>query len=86
MRGYTLIKEDVLNESIKLNSTERRIACYIMRWSWGEYDEYNNRHEWTGPITVTQIAKDIEMSRSLCSRTINKMIRDNKIFREEKQY
>jgi len=35
---------------------------------------------------VSEIAKEIKMKRSVCSRTINKMARDGKLLREDNKY
>ena len=63
-----------------LSQTEMRIVSYIIRWSWGFH------REWTNESTVQKIADDIGISRCICSRAINRMIREKKIQRDNGQY
>jgi len=84
----TPIKHTILIEIIaqgRLTYDEVRIASFIMRWSWG-FDEGVRRQDWTKEFMVSEIAKEIKMKRSVCSRTINKMARDGKLLREDNKY
>jgi len=84
----TPIKHKILIEIIakgRLSYDEIRIACFIMRWSWG-FDEGNRRRDWTKEFTVSEIAKAIKMDRGACSRTINKMIKEEKILKQGNRY
>ena len=81
----TPIKHSILIEIIaqgRLTYDEVRIASFIMRWSWG-FDEGERRQDWTKEFMVSEIAQEIKMKRSVCSRTINKMARDGKLLRED---
>jgi len=83
--GSTPIKNEILIEIIAkglLTWLEMRIACYIMRWSWG-FNGKNRRQDWTNPLTKTEIAKDLGIHRQRCSPTINDMI-DRKILKVKK--
>jgi len=84
--GSTPIKNDILIEVIakgKLDLTEIRIIAYIIRFSWGFADK-NGRQNWTKPIKIFEMAKNIGISRQLCSRVINKMVKENKLFIKDK--
>jgi hypothetical protein len=84
----TPIKNEVLIEIFakgKLTQTEMRITAYIIRNSWG-YSFNGIRQQWTKPLTITQIAKDIELSRCKCSTAINGMLKEKKIIRKNNQY
>ena len=84
----TPVKHKVLIEIIaqgRLSYDEIRIACFIMRWSWG-FDEGSRRRDWTKEFTVSEIAEAINMNRGLCSYTINKMIKEGKLLKKGKQY
>jgi len=61
-----------------LSKDEMRIIAYIIRWSWG-FDNGERRQDWTKKIRITKIAKDINMDRGNCNRTILRMLRENKI-------
>ena len=79
----TPITNEILTEVFAkglLNQTEMRIVSYIIRWSWGFH------REWTNESTVQKIADDIGISRCICSRAINRMIREKKIKRDNGQY
>jgi len=76
--GFTQIPNKVITEIFvkgQLNETEMRITFYIIRWSWGFHKD------WTNKTTVKKIAEDTGISRRLCSTTINRMIRENKLLR-----
>jgi len=82
-KGFTQISNETLEEIfIKglLSQTEIRIALYIIRESCGYHKD------WTNKCTVQKIADDIGMRRSFCSKTINQMIRENKIMREGNRF
>jgi len=82
-KGFTQISNETLEEIfIKglLNETEMRIALYIIRSSTGYHRDWTNEH------TVQKMADDIGMRRSFCSKTINQMIRENKIMREDNRF
>jgi len=84
----TPIKHTILIEIIaqgRLTYDEVRIASFIMRWSWG-FDEGSRRQDWTKDFTVSEIARAINIDRGLCSRAINKMIKDGKLLREDNKY
>jgi len=84
----TPIKHTILIEIIaqgRLSYDEVRIVSFVMRWSWG-FDEGVRRQDWTKEFMVSEIAKEIKMKRSVCSRTINKMARDGKLLREDDKY
>ena len=84
----TPIKNEVLMEIFakgKLNQTEMRIVAYIIRWSWG-FDLGERRQDWTKPISISKVAKDIGLSRWHCSTTIRQMIKEKKLFRKGGQY
>jgi len=84
----TPIKHTILIEIIAqgcLSYDEVRIACFIMRWSWG-FDEGVRRQDWTKEFTISEIAKEIKMDRGLCSRTINKMVNDGKLLRDGNKF
>ena len=84
----TPIKHTILIEIIaqgRLSYDEVRIACFIMRWSWG-FDEGVRRQDWTKEFTISEIAKEIKMDRGLCSRTINKMVNDGKLLRDGNKF
>jgi len=84
----TPIKHTILIEIIaqgRLTYDEVRIASFVMRWSWG-FDEGVRRQDWTKDFTISEIAKEIKMDRGLCSRTINKMVNDGKLLRDENKY
>lgn len=81
--GFTQIPNKVITEIfIKglLSETEMRIVFYIIRFSWGFHKG------WTNKCTVQKIAKDTGMSRRLCSTTINRMIRENKLLKNEGRF
>jgi DNA-binding Lrp family transcriptional regulator len=86
----TPIKHTILIEIIaqgRLSYDEVRIACFIMRWSWGFEDKANNRrHDWTKELTISEIAREIKMKQSLCWRTINKMVNDGKLLRDGNKF
>jgi len=86
----TPIKHTILIEIIaqgRLTYDEVRIASFIMRWSWGFDDKENNRRQdWTKEFTITEIAKEIKMKRSDCSRTINKMMNEEKLLKDSNKY
>ena len=82
-KGFTQIPNETLEEIfIKglLSETEIRIALYIIRQSTGYH------RNWTNESTVQKMADDIGMRRPFCSRTINQMIRENKIIREGNRF
>jgi len=82
-KGFTQIPNETLEEIfIKglLSETEIRIALYIIRQSTGYH------RDWTNESTVQKMADDIGMRRPFCSRTINQMIRENKIIREGNRF
>jgi hypothetical protein len=84
----TPVKNAILTEIFakgKLSHTEMRIVSYIIRWSWGFASE-KGRQEWTKPLTITQIAKDIKLSRPKCSTAVNRMVKEKKLFRKGSQY
>ncbi|MCX6087737.1 MAG: hypothetical protein NTV78_01010 [Caldiserica bacterium] len=84
----TPIKHTILIEIIaqgRLTYDEVRIACFIMRWSWG-FDEGSRRQDWTKEFTISEIAKEINMHRGTCSETINKMVNDGKLFRDGNRF
>ena len=84
----TPIKHTILIEIIaqgRLTYDEVRIASFIMRWSWG-FDEGTRRQDWTKDFTISGMAREMKMDRGLCSRTIKKMIADNKLLREQNKY
>jgi hypothetical protein len=62
-----------------------RIALFVIRWSWG-FDDGKRRQDWTREFTITEIAKEINMSRSHCSETIKKMVKENKLWQNGNQY
>ncbi len=81
--GFTQIPNKVITEILikgLLNLTEIKIAFYIIRFSVGFHKG------WTDKITVARIAKDTGISRPLCSTTINQMIRENKLLRNEGRF
>lgn len=81
--GFTQMSNEALEEIFirgLLSETEMRIAFYIIRQSTGYH------RDWTNERTVQKIADDIGMRRSFCSRTINQMIRENKIIREDDRF
>ena len=86
----TPIKHTILIEIIaqgRLSYDEVRIACFIMRWSWGFEDKANNRRQdWTKELTISEIAREIKMKQSLCWRTINKMVNDGKLLRDGNKF
>ena len=82
-KGFTQISNEVITEIfIKglLSQTEIRIVFYIIRESCGYHRDWTNEH------TVQKMADDIGMRRSFCSKTINQMIRENKIMREGNRF
>ena len=82
-KGFTQIPNETLEEIfIKglLSQTEMRVALYIIHQSTGYH------RDWTNESTVQKMADDIGMRRSFCSRTINQMIRENKIIREGNRF
>jgi len=82
-KGFTQIPNKVITEILikgLLNLTEIRIVFYIIRFSVGFHKD------WTDKITVQKIAKDTGISRPLCSTTINQMIRENKLLRNEGRF
>jgi hypothetical protein len=84
----TPIKHTILIEIIaqgRLTYDEVRIASFVMRWSWG-FDEGVRRQDWTKEFMISEIAKEIKMKRSLCSKTINKMVRDGKLLRKDNKF
>jgi len=84
----TPIKHTILIEIIaqgRLSYDEVRIACFIMRWSWG-FDEGVRRQDWTKEFTISEIAKEIKMDRGDCSREIKKMINDGKLLKDGDKY
>ena len=81
--GFTQIPNEALEEIfIKglLSGTEMRIALYIIRQSTGFH------REWTNESTVQKIADYMGISRCICSRAINRMIREKKIQRDSGQF
>lgn len=86
--GSTPIKNEILIEIFakgRLKGARSRIAFYIIRHSWGFDDKKNNRRQdWTRPLSITRIAKDIGMSRPWCSKIINKMVEENILFRKNR--
>ena len=79
----TPIKHTILIEIIaqgRLTYDEVRIACFIMRWSWG-FDEGSRRQDWTKDFTVSEIAQEIKMNRGTCSEIINRMLKEGKLIR-----
>ena len=84
----TPVKHKVLIEIIakgRLSYDEIRIACFIMRWSWG-FDEGSRRRDWTKEFSIAEIARAINMDRGLCSKVISKMAREGKLLKQGKQY
>jgi phage replication O-like protein O len=82
-KGFTQISNETLKEIfIKglLSQTEIRIALYIIRESAGFHKD------WTNKCSVQKIADDIGLRRPFCSKTINQMIRENKIMREDNRF
>ena len=82
-KGFTQIPNKVITEILikgLLNLTEIRIVFYIIRFSVGFHKD------WTDKITVQKIAKDTGISRPLCSTTINQMIRENKLLKNEGRF
>ena len=83
MVNFTPVKNDTLTEIFgkgRLTYTEMRIAAYVMRNSRG-YSFNGIRQKWTKEISIPAIAKVIGMNRIVCSRTINKMIKEKKLFK-----
>lgn len=55
-----------------------RIVAYIIRHSWGYVGkEEGRRQDWTEPLSMSDIAKDIEMALSHCTDAIYEMIERN---------
>jgi predicted DNA-binding protein YlxM (UPF0122 family) len=84
----TPIKNDVLIEVFakgRLTYNEMRIALFIIRWSWG-FDDGERRRDWTKEFTIAEIAKEIGMSRSHCSETIKKMVKENKLLQNGNRF
>jgi len=84
----TPIKHTILIEIIaqgRLSYDEVRIACFIMRWSWG-FDEGERRQDWTKEFTISEIAKEIKIKRGWCSTTINRMLKDGKLLKDGNKY
>jgi uncharacterized phage protein (TIGR02220 family) len=80
-KDSTPIKNKILIDIIAkglLSKDEMRIIAYIIRWSWG-FNGIGRRQDWTKKIRITKIAKDINMDRGNCNRTVLRMIRENKI-------
>ena len=83
MNNFTPVQNDTLTEIFgrgRLTCTEMRIAAYVMRNSRG-YSFNGTRQKWTKEISVPAIAKANKMERTVCSRAINKMIKERKLFK-----
>ena len=86
--GSTPIKNEILIDIIAkglLTKDEMRIMAYIIRWSWG-FDGEGRRQDWTKNLNKRKIADDIGMYESHLNRTINRMIKENKIIIKGKCY
>ena len=86
--GSTPIKNEILIDIIAkglLTKDEMRIMAYIIRWSWG-FDGEGRRQDWTKNLNKRKIADDIGMYESHLNRTINRMIKENKIIIKSKCY
>lgn len=81
---YVWIKNEILEEVIAkrlLTYNSMRIVFYILLENWGKAN--NNparRKKWTDPVSISQIAREIEMDRETCSRTLARLRRQNVIF------
>ena len=83
MINFTPVKNDTLTEIFgrgRLTCTEMRIAAYVMRNSRG-YSFNGIRQKWTKEMSVPDIAKVNKMDRTVCSRAINKMIKEKKLLK-----
>ena len=82
------MKNEVLIEVFakgRLTQTEMRIASYIMRWSWG-FDEGDRRQEWTREISISRMSEEIKMDKGNCSKTVNKMLKEGKLYKRGRRY
>ena len=82
------MKNEVLIEVFakgRLTQTEMRIASYIMRWSWG-FDEGDRRQEWTREISISRMSEEMEMDKGNCSKTVNKMLKEGKLYKRGRRY
>lgn len=86
----TPIKNEILVEIFakrKLALRELSIVSYIIRHSWGYDDKKNKRRQdWTKPMTITEIAENINMDRGNTSKIINDMLRRNILCCQEDRY
>ncbi|MEA3313324.1 MAG: hypothetical protein U9Q18_02995 [Caldisericota bacterium] len=82
MINFTPVKNNTLEilGKGKLSYTEMRIAVYVLRNSRG-YSFNGVRQKWTKEMSVPDIAEANEMDRAVCSRAINKMIRERKLLK-----
>ncbi len=84
----TPIKNTILTEIFakgRLTYAEMRIAVFVIRWSWG-FDAGDRRQEWTKDFTISEIAREIDMNYKLCARTVNAMVREEKLLRNGNKY
>ena len=80
----TPIKHEVLTDIFAkglLTYDEIRIVSFLIRWSWGFHENWTYKE-----FKVSEIAKEIDMNRGLCSYVINKMIKEKKLLRDGKKY
>jgi len=83
MINFTPVKNDTLTEIFgkgRLTYTEMRIASYVLRNSRG-YSFNGTRQKWTKEMSIPDIAKATKMDRAVCSRAINKMIKERKLLK-----
>ncbi len=68
-----------------LSQREMRIAFFIIRWSWG-FDKGEKRQQWTMKMTIRKISEGTLIDEWNCSRTLKKIISENKIFKRDGCY
>ena len=88
--GSTPIKNEILFDIIAkglLSYTEIRIVMYIIYKSWRFVNLVNHRRQdWTNPLTIMQISKDIEMSYAETCRTLNTMTKSHILLKDGNKY
>jgi len=88
--GSTPIKNEIMFDIIAkglLSYSEIRIVMYVIYKSWRYIDPENQRRQdWTNPLSIAQIAQEIDMKYPLVHRTLKQMISRKIILRKDKRY
>jgi AraC-like DNA-binding protein len=88
--GSTPIKHEILTDIFAkglLSYPEMRIVCQIIRLSWGYDDKKNHRRQdWTNPLTIAELSKQIGMSYAEVHRNMKTMTGSHILLKDGDKY